>query len=156
MAVAPRPWQVSPSRPQKSRPLKMVESKVRSLPARPEQPSTTPLVQTLRISKQVTQWVAIAAVTTAMGLYAGKAYYQKGWSEAFSHLLQLQDYEADLIATSASLGEFFQHQAEQPTAGLVAPTPAHSVYVKTPAQVSLPAAPQDTLPHVREQSPIGY
>lgn len=156
MAVAPRSWQVSPPRPQKPRPLAVVRPTVQPLPSPPDIDLIPLSIRMLRLSKQMTQWLAIASVTTAMGLYAGKAYNQKGWSESFQHLLQLQDREARLVVTSASLGEYFRQQAAQPSTELVDPTPAHNLYIPAPDQVSLPPVPTEATVSPREQSPIGY
>ncbi|MEB3225481.1 MAG: hypothetical protein VKJ86_06710 [Synechococcus sp.] len=156
MAVAPRPWQVAPARPKKSRPLTVVRPTVQPLPSRLPEKAVPPLLQTLYLGKHVTQWVAIASVAAAMGLYAGKAYSQKTWSESFEHLLQLQEYETHLVATSAGLEEYFREQADGGGSGLVSPTPAHSLYIPQPTRVSLPEPPTVEATHPREQSPIGY
>ncbi|MBV5261571.1 hypothetical protein FLX56_24470 [Synechococcus moorigangaii CMS01] len=156
MAVAPRPWQVAPTRPKKSRSLAVVRPTVHPLPSPAVVKKSSPLLQTLQVGKQLTQWVAIASITTAVGLYAGKAYTQKNWSEAFQQLLQLQEHEAHLIATNASLSEHFRQQAAQPSAGLIDPTSAHNLYLPKPTEVKLPEAPAAKSVHPREQAPVGY
>ena len=156
MAVAPRPWQVAPTRQKKTRPLTVIRPAVQPLPSRSSKTAVPPLLRILQIGSHVTQWVAIASVTTAMGLYAAKAYSQKNWSDSFEHLLQLQEQETQLVSTSASLGEYFREQAAASASGLVFPTPAYDLYVQQPIQVSLPPAPATEQPHPREASPVGY
>lgn len=119
-------------------------------------PDTSIQVKLFSMGQRFTQFLAIASVMTAVGLYASTVHSQKVWGEEFDKLVQLQDHENRFVAVSESIKEQAIEQAAQAPTPLVTPTPQQTLYVPVPKAVKLrPATPPHITP-IDNQAPIGY
>lgn len=169
MAVAPRPWQ-TPQHPTQSRqqkrpvppsksprtvvPIKKKRTTASKSIASSARPSL--FVQFFSMGQQFTQFLAIAGVTVAVGLYASTVHYQKVWSQEYDQLVQLQDDENRIVATNESIKEQFIEQTKAPETQLVTPSPKQDLYVPAPKAVKLRP---EVAPHqqpLESNAPIGY
>lgn len=174
MAVAPRPWQVAalPEVPRRrksvQRGAKSVKSVVRLAPRQAPthaskattvpapQPKTKANLKLLAMGQRFTQFLAIATVGTAVGLYACTVYNQKAWGDAYSQLDQLRDDEQSYVTNNESLKQQFREQSEEPSAALAMPKPEHNVFVPEPPAVTLRPQAEPSLQPINSQGPIGY
>ena len=171
MAVAPRPWQVAalsaPSR--KRKPVhRSRKSVVRIAPSRPPVRSikttavqapktkTKANLKLLAMGQRFTQFLAIASIGTAVGLYACTVYNQKAWGDAYSQLDRLRDDERGYVTNNESLKQQLLEQSEAPGANLEMPKPEHNVFVPEPPAVTLRPQAEPSLQPINNQAPIGY
>lgn len=169
MAVAPRPWQTPqlPAPKRRRQPMQHSATPVSQPPrvirkAKTFQASSAPR-PTVRTSlflfamgHRFTQFLAIAGVIAAVGLYAYTVYNQKVWSAAYSKLSRLQNDEREFVTNTETLKEQFIQQAAQPESTLVAPKPENNLYLPEPKTVKLlPKAAPKTKP-IYNTGPIGY
>ncbi|MGB2924041.1 MAG: hypothetical protein WBB82_01960 [Limnothrix sp.] len=167
MAVAPRPWQVtSPQLPVKSRRYKQRINAPRPIilkqPAKPVviKKSTVAPPQTklkvLAMGQRFTQFLAIASVTTAVGIYACTVYNQKIWGAEYAQLTRLQENERGMVTSNEGIKEQLIEQADKPEMALETPTPGQNLYIPTPKAAPLrPQAAPNQVP-IDNQAPIGY
>lgn len=125
-------------------------------PAAQAVPRTSIQVKLFSMGQRFTQFLAIASVATAVGLYASTVHSQKVWGEEFEKLVQLQDHENRFVAVSESIKEQAIEQIDQVPVPLVTPTPQQTLYVPIPKAVQLrPETPPRITP-IDNQAPIGY
>ena len=171
MAVAPRPWQVAalPEVPRKRQSAyRGSKSTVKIAPKRPPvhslKTTTVPARKTktrvklklLAMGQRFTQFLAIATIGTAVGLYACTVYNQKAWGDAYSQLDQLRDDERGYVTNNESLKQQLREQSEDPSAALEMPKPEHNVFVPEPTAVKLRPQTKPSLQPIDNQAPIGY
>lgn len=121
-------------------------------------PARAPKLQfkLLAMSQRFTQFLAIASISTAVGLYACTVYNQKVWGDAYAKLDRLQDDERGFVTNNESLKQQFIEQSETPETELVTPKPEHNVFVPAPQSVKLRPQAKPTLQPIDNQTPIGY
>ena len=168
MAVAPRPWQ-TPALPVRPRKRQVVRRRPKSATITPAPPlrvappvknipahSSNFQLKLLAMGQRLTQFLAIASVTTAVGLYACTVYNQNVWSDSYAKLDRLQDDERSFVTNNESLKQQYIDQAESEGTDLVTPKPEHNVFVPAPKSVKLRPQPEPTLQPIDNQTPIGY
>lgn len=108
------------------------------------------------MGQRLTQFLAIASVTMAVGLYASTVHSQKIWGKEYAKLVQLQDDESRFIATSESLKEQVVEQTKTPEVGLVPASPNQNLYIHAPKTVALRPQTPPKLKPIENNAPIGY
>ncbi|MBN4007020.1 hypothetical protein [Nostoc sp. LPT] len=103
--------------------------------------------------------VAFLLVASTLTVYAWTVYSQEIWGQSYRRLQNLQRHERLLTTTNATLKNKMANEAEQPTAGLVSPTPEGVIFLPPASQSPKPALP-NTTPNSETQpqtlSPLGY
>ncbi len=103
--------------------------------------------------------VAFLLVASTLAVYAWTVYSQELWGQSYRRLQNLQRHERLLTTTNATLKNKMANEAEQPTAGLVSPTPEGMIFLPPASQSPKPALP-NTTPNSERQpqtpSPLGY
>ncbi|WP_100902828.1 hypothetical protein [Nostoc flagelliforme] len=103
--------------------------------------------------------LAFLLVASTLAVYAWTVYSQELWGKSYRRLQNLQRHERLLTTTNATLTNKFAQEAEQPTTGLVSPTPQGMIFLP-PASHSPKPASSNTTPNSETQqqtlSPLGY
>ncbi|MDZ8088641.1 MAG: hypothetical protein RMY16_24245 [Nostoc sp. DedQUE12b] len=103
--------------------------------------------------------VAFLLVASTLAVYAWTVYSQELWGQSYRRLQNLQRHERLLTTTNATLKNKMANEAEQPTAGLVSPTPEGMIFLPPASQSHKPVSP-NTTPNSETQprtlSPLGY
>ncbi|MEH2250399.1 hypothetical protein [Nostoc sp.] len=103
--------------------------------------------------------LAFLLVASTLAMYGWTVYSQELWSQSYRRLQNLQRHERLLTTTNATLTNKMAEEAEQPTAGLVSPTPQGMIFLP-PASHSPKPASSNTTPNSEMQqqtlSPLGY
>ncbi|MHC5598723.1 MAG: hypothetical protein ACYTXC_22755 [Nostoc sp.] len=103
--------------------------------------------------------LAFLLVASTLAVYGWTVYSQQLWSQSYRRLQNLQRHEQLLMTTNATLKNKMAEEAEQPTAGLVSPTPQGMIFLP-PASHSPKPASSNTMPNSQTQqqtlSPLGY
>ncbi|MEH2245057.1 hypothetical protein [Nostoc sp.] len=103
--------------------------------------------------------LAFLLVASTLAMYGWTVYSQELWSQSYRRLQNLQRHERLLTTTNATLTNKMAEEAEQPTAGLVSPTPQGMIFLP-PASHSPKPASSKTTPNSEMQqqtlSPLGY
>jgi hypothetical protein len=103
--------------------------------------------------------LAFLLVASTLAVYGWTVYSQELWSKSYRRLQNLQRHERLLTTTNATLTNKMAKEAEQPTAGLVLPTPQGMIFLP-PASHSPKTASSNTTPNSETQqqtlSPLGY
>ncbi|MEH2167847.1 MAG: hypothetical protein V7K41_14460 [Nostoc sp.] len=103
--------------------------------------------------------LAFLLVASTLAVYAWTVYSQELWGQSYRRLQNLQRHERLLTTTNATLKNKMANEAEQPTAGLVSPTPEGVIFLPPASQSPKPALP-NTTPNSEKQpqtlSPLGY
>ncbi|MEH2238689.1 hypothetical protein [Nostoc sp.] len=103
--------------------------------------------------------LAFLLVASTLAVYGWTVYSQELWSQSYRRLQNLQRHERLLTTTNATLTNKMAEEAEQPTAGLVSPTPQGMIFLP-PASHSPKPASSNTTPNSETQqqtiSPLGY
>ncbi|MEH2436845.1 MAG: hypothetical protein V7K25_21830 [Nostoc sp.] len=103
--------------------------------------------------------LAFLLVASTLAVYGWTVYSQELWSKSYRRLQNLQRHERLLTTTNATLTNKIAQEAEQPTAGLVSPTPQGMIFL-SPASRSPKPASSNTTPNPQTQqqtlSPLGY
>ncbi|MHC0066066.1 hypothetical protein ACWATR_24685 [Nostoc sp. UIC 10890] len=103
--------------------------------------------------------LAFLLVASTLAVYGCTVYSQELWSQSYRRLQKLQRHERMLTTTNATLTNKMADEAEQPTAGLVSPTPQGMIFLP-PASLSPKPESSNTTPSSETQqqtlSPLGY
>lgn len=103
--------------------------------------------------------LAFLLVASTLAVYGWTVYSQELWSQSYRRLQSLQRHERLLMTTNATLTNKMAESAEQPTAGLVSPTPQGMIFLH-PASHSPKPASSNTTPNSQTQQqtllPLGY
>ncbi|MHC5615599.1 MAG: hypothetical protein ACYTXA_32670 [Nostoc sp.] len=103
--------------------------------------------------------LAFLLVASTLAVYGWTVYSQQLWSQSYRRLQGLQRHEQLLMTTNATLTNKMAQEAEQPTAGLVSPTPQGMIFLPPASHSSKPAS-SNTTPNSETQqqrlSPLGY
>ncbi|MHC5933455.1 hypothetical protein [Nostoc sp.] len=103
--------------------------------------------------------LAFLLVASTLAVYGWTVYCQQLWSQSYRRLQSLQRHERLLMTTNATLTNKMAQEAEQPTAGLVSPTPQGMIFLP-PASHSPKPASSNTTPNSQTQQqiilPLGY
>ena len=103
--------------------------------------------------------LAFLLVASTLAVYGWTVYSQELWSNSYRRLQNLQRHERLLTTTNATLTNKIAQEAEQPTTGLVSPTPQGMIFL-SPASRSPKPASSNTTPNPQTQqqtlSPMGY
>jgi hypothetical protein len=108
------------------------------------------------MGQRLTQFLAIASVTGAVGLYACTVYNQKIWGKEYAQLTRLQEDERGMVTSNEGIKEQLIEQADQPDMGLSSPTPNQNLYIPTPKALPLRPQTAPTQAPIDNQAPIGY
>lgn len=108
------------------------------------------------MGQRFTQFLAIASIGTAVGLYACTVYNQKVWGDAYAKLDRLRDDEQGFVTNNESIKQQLVEQSEASGTDLVTPKPDHNVFVPAPPAVKLRPQTQPSLQPIDNQAPIGY
>lgn len=106
--------------------------------------------------------LAFLLVASTLAVYSWTVYSQEFWSQSYSRLQNLQRHERLLTTTNATLTNKMAEEAEQPTAGLVPPTPEGIIFLPPASPSPKPASSNttNTTPSSETQqqtlSPLGY
>jgi hypothetical protein len=73
--------------------------------------------------------VAFLFVVAALVVYGWTVYSQEMWSQAYRRLQSLQRHERQLTTTNASLTSKMAEEGENPTMGLVSPSPKGTIFL---------------------------
>ncbi|MDZ8186204.1 MAG: hypothetical protein RMX96_15285 [Nostoc sp. ChiSLP02] len=103
--------------------------------------------------------LAFLLVATTLAVYGWTVYCQELWSQSYRRLQNLQRHERLLTTTNATLTNKMAQEAEQPTTGLVSPTPDKMIFLP-PASSTPEPAPSNRKSNSQTQqqtlSPLGY
>ncbi|OKH16851.1 hypothetical protein NIES208_11675 [[Limnothrix rosea] IAM M-220] len=110
----------------------------------------------LGMGQRFTQFLAIATIGTAIGLYASTVYNQKAWGDAYAKLDRLRDDEQGFVTNNESIKQQLVEQSEEPDVPLETPKPDHNVFVPAPPSVKLHPQTKPSLQPINNQAPIGY
>ncbi|MFN6470438.1 MAG: hypothetical protein RMY36_012290 [Nostoc sp. SerVER01] len=103
--------------------------------------------------------LAFLLVAATLAVYGWTVYSQELWSQSYRRLQNLQRHERLLTTTNATLRNKMAQEAEQPTTGLVSPTPEGMIFLPPASSQSEPAS-SNTKPNPQTQqktlSPLGY
>ncbi|MBX9259227.1 hypothetical protein H1Q63_35800 [Desmonostoc muscorum CCALA 125] len=102
--------------------------------------------------------LAFLLVAATLAVYGWTVYSQELWSQSYRRLQNLQRHERLLTTTNATLTNKMAQEAEQPTTGLVSPTPEGMIFLP-PASSNSQSASSNTKPNHQTQqtlSPLGY
>ncbi|MBD2413728.1 hypothetical protein FACHB389_11790 [Nostoc calcicola FACHB-389] len=103
--------------------------------------------------------LAFLLVAATLAVYGWTVYSQELWSQSYRRLQNLQRHERLLTTTNATLTNKMAQEAEQPTTGLVSPTPEGMIFLPPASSNSEPAS-SNTKPNPQTQqqtlSPLGY
>ncbi|MBD2534133.1 hypothetical protein H6G97_33210 [Nostoc flagelliforme FACHB-838] len=103
--------------------------------------------------------LAFLLVASTLAVYGWTVYSQEMWGKSYRRLQNLQRHERLLTTTNATLKNKMADEAEQPTAGLVSPTPEGMIFLSPESQSSKPAL-SNTTPNSETQqqtlTPLGY
>lgn len=103
--------------------------------------------------------LAFLLVAATLAVYGWTVYSQELWSQSYRRLQNLQRHERLLTTTNATLTNKMAQEAEQPTAGLVSPSPEKMIFLP-PASSNSQPTPPNTNPNSQSQqqtlSPLGY
>ncbi|WP_317616790.1 hypothetical protein [Nostoc sp. PA-18-2419] len=101
--------------------------------------------------------LAFLLVAATLAVYGWTVYSQELWSQSYRRLQNLQRHERLLTTTNATLTNKMAQEAEQPTTGLVSPTPEGMIFLP-PASSNSESASSNTKPNSEQQtlSPLGY
>jgi len=104
--------------------------------------------------------VTFLLVAVALVVYGWTVYSQELWSQDFRRLQNLQRNERQLRTTNAMLKNKMAEEAEQPSAGLVSPTPDKTIFLPSASDTPSNSAPSSTTPNSPIQQPtslpLGY
>ncbi|WP_375515657.1 hypothetical protein [uncultured Nostoc sp.] len=103
--------------------------------------------------------LAFLLVASTLAVYGWTVYSQDLWSKSYRRLQNLQRHERLLTTTNATLTNKIAEEAEQPTAGLVSPTPQGMIFLSPASRSPKPASSNTTSkPETQQQtlSPQGY
>ena len=103
--------------------------------------------------------LAFLLVASTLAVYGWTVYSQELWSKSYSRLQNLQRHERLLTTTNATLTNKIAQEAEQPTAGLISPTPQGMIFLSPESHNPKPASSNTTPnPQTQQQtlSPLGY
>jgi hypothetical protein len=103
--------------------------------------------------------VAFLFVAVTLVIYGWTVYSQQLWSQAYRHLQNLQHHERQLTTINGILKEKMAQAAQQPTAGLAAPTPKGSIFLNpAPVDSNLdsPTTTQNSESQQQTTNPVGY
>ena len=108
------------------------------------------------------RYSSIAALLLAIAnliVYGWTVYAQQLWAQNSEKLQELQRQERQITTTNEVIKNKMAKEAEKPTAGLVAPTPAQTVFVPRASndgkQMSKEITPNIEIPQ-QNSAPIGY
>ncbi|MEH2069128.1 MAG: hypothetical protein V7K47_13365 [Nostoc sp.] len=101
--------------------------------------------------------LAFLLVAATLAVYGWTVYSQELWSQSYRRLQSLQRHERQLTTTNATLTNKMAQEAEQPTTGLVSPTPEGMIFLP-PTSSNSESASSNTKPNSEQQtlSPLGY
>ena len=103
--------------------------------------------------------LAFLLVASTLAVYGWTVYSQELWSNSYRRLQNLQRHERLLTTTNATLTNKIAEEAEQPTTGLVSPTPQGIIFLSPTSRSPKPASSNTTPnPETQQQklSPLGY
>ena len=103
--------------------------------------------------------LAFLLVASTLAVYGWTVYSQELWGQSYRRLQNLQRHERLLTTTNATLTNKMAEEAEQPTAGLVSPTPERMIFLPPGSHSPKPASSNTTPnPETQQQtlSPLGY
>ncbi len=102
---------------------------------------------------------AFFLVAATLVVYGWTVYSQELWGQDYRRLQNLQRNERQLTTTNATLTNKMAEEAERPTAGLVSPTPARTIFLPPASHGSNPKPSNGTPKSETQQyipSPLGY
>jgi len=101
--------------------------------------------------------ITLCLTASVLVVYASTVYLQQRWSEEYDRLQVLQSEQRNLIAANEMLKNQLASQAQQPESGLIAPSPANTIFLPKSAEqpVAQPVAvvSQQSL---AQRPPLGY
>jgi hypothetical protein len=103
--------------------------------------------------------VTFLLVAVALVVYGWTVYSQELWNQEFRRLQNLQRNERQLTTTNAMLKNKMAEEAEQPSAGLVSPSPDKTIFLPSAPDTvnSLPSNTTINSPKQQPTSlPLGY
>lgn len=129
------------------------------LPAVPTAGTTSLWLLRLYKLHRYSSVVAFLLVAATLVVYGWTVYSQELWSKDYVKIQNLRRNERQLTTTNATLKNKMAEEAERPTAGLVSPTPARTIFVPLTSgnQTSTPPNTTSNPPtQQRTPSPLGY
>ena len=112
--------------------------------------------QTFQRYSSITAFLLVMASLT---VYGWTVYAQQLWSQNSRKLQELQRQERQITTANETIKNKMAKEAEKPTAGLVAPTPAQTIFVSPTSgvrkSISGEIVPNFEIPQ-QNNTPIGY
>ncbi|MBU7581337.1 MAG: hypothetical protein KAF91_00220 [Nostoc sp. TH1S01] len=134
----------------------LTSSKVSHVPTAEVLPSWLLRLYTVHRYSSVVTFLLVAV---ALVVYGWTVYSQELWNQEFRRLQNLQRNERQLTTTNAMLKNKMAEEAEQPSAGLVSPTPDKTIFLPS-APDNANSSPSNTTSNSPVQqptsSPLGY
>lgn len=129
------------------------------LPAMPSSTASPLWLLWLYKSHRYTSVVAFLLVVATLVVYGWTVYSRQLWSQDLRRLDSLRLSERQLTTTNATLTNKMAEEAQKPTAGLVSPTPARTIFLRLTPGTTQPTTPSTTPNPQMQQptsSPRGY
>ncbi|TVQ56636.1 MAG: hypothetical protein EA366_09705 [Spirulina sp. DLM2.Bin59] len=112
-------------------------------------------LQALLVIQRGSSILTFCLATAVLIVYGSTVYIQQAWSEEFRQLEQLQREKRELTTADELMKNQLAQQAAAPENGLVAPSPANTIFL--PRATHQPVqAPITPLLEVRPDAPLGY
>ncbi|MBH8565286.1 hypothetical protein I8748_24405 [Nostoc sp. CENA67] len=130
-----------------------------SLPTMPSSTASPLWLLWLYKSHRYTSVVAFLLVVATLVVYGWTVYSRQLWSQDLRRLDSLRLSERQLTTTNATLTNKMAEEAQKPTAGLVSPTPARTIFLRLPSGTTQSTTPSPTPNPQMQQptsSPRGY
>lgn len=136
-------------------PPRMAGKKVEKLNTAP--PPTPAWLSPLLFLQRSSDILTFVLVASTLTLYAWTVYTQQQWTQEYRKLENLQRDERYLTTTNEVIKNQLAQQAEKPSTGLVAPTPAKTIFLQPAPQRQPPTARTKTVdPDLSSKAPLGY
>ncbi len=124
---------------------------------KPLAPPTAPFwLRTLLIIQRGSSILTFCLATAVLMVYGSTVYIQQAWSEEFRQLEQLQREKRELTTADELMKNQLAQRAAAPENGLVAPSPANTIFLPRATNQSVQSAPITPLLEVRPDAPLGY
>lgn len=94
--------------------------------------------------------------TAVLIVYGSTVYIQQAWSEEFRQLEQLQREKRELTTADELMKNQLAQRAAAPENGLVAPSPANTIFLPKATNQPVQSTPITPLLEVRPDAPLGY
>ncbi len=145
-----------PVPPPKVIPVPTRANNLREMSLRDKQ-AAPPWLRTLVRAQRSSSVITFLLFALTLTVYAWTVYNQQRWAQDYHKLENLQRQERQMTAANEVLKNQLAQQAENPSTGLVAPSPENTIFMSPAPQRPLTtASPQHAVPQPSPKAPLGY